>query len=314
VAVLDSGINTQHPDLAANLLGGRNFVADGPGGAVIANDIEDRHGHGSHIAGAIAGNGLIYGVGPKLGLRVYRVLGATNTGPSTGIIAAMVAAANDGVDVLSMSIVGFNSVSGGFWTAPDGTVYRYRNLASTLAYARAVRYAISKGAVVVVGAGNSALDIANPSVVTAYLNSTFGSNGLHLIGAARTDPSGTTGTVTVSATARSQAPASYTNYGAGVIKVAAPGGEFTDGTLSAFRADGSGVAKYAFMFGTSMATPKVSAVAALIIDQAKARGEKLTPAQVVTRLQQSAIDLGISGYDAFYGHGIVNAVSALTMR
>jgi subtilisin family serine protease len=76
VGIIDTGVNSQHMDLRANILGGRNFVPDGPGGSLDPNDIEDRNGHGSHVAGAIAGNGLILGVGPDLGIRAYRVFGA----------------------------------------------------------------------------------------------------------------------------------------------------------------------------------------------------------------------------------------------
>ena len=63
-----------------------------------------------------------------------------------------------------------------------------------------------------------------------------------------------------------------------------------------------------------MATPKAAAVAALIIDYAKSMGKTLNPAQVVTRLQQSSIDLGKKGYDMWYSYGMVNAVSALTHK
>lgn len=65
------------------------------------------------------------------------------------------------------------------------------------------------------------------------------------------------------------------------------------------------------MAGTSTATPKVEAVVALVIDQAKANGKHLNPSRVTARLQQRAIDLGKRGYDMCYGHGTVNAMSAL---
>jgi subtilisin family serine protease len=71
---------------------------------------------------------------------------------------------------------------------------------------------------------------------------------------------------------------------------------------------------YSFMSGTSMATPKVAAVGELIIDYAKENGQRLLPAQVVTRLQQSASDLGKKGYDMYYSSGMVNAVSALSRK
>jgi subtilisin family serine protease len=68
---------------------------------------------------------------------------------------------------------------------------------------------------------------------------------------------------------------------------------------------------YAWAAGTSMAVAKVSAVAALIIDQAKTRGERLTPAQVITRLERTALGVGKPGCDQAYGYGLVDAYSAL---
>ncbi|MBI1987002.1 MAG: S8 family serine peptidase [Nitrospinae bacterium] len=82
-----------------NVLGGRNFVAAheaDPAHLIAAesgdpDDLEDKLGHGSHVTGAIAGNGLIKGVGPDLGIRVYRVFDASGfaearpSTPTTGL-------------------------------------------------------------------------------------------------------------------------------------------------------------------------------------------------------------------------------------
>lgn len=323
VAVLDTGINTQHEALIANLQGGRNFVPDGPGGIVDPNDIEDRHGHGSHCASAVAGHGLILGVGPNLGLRAYRVLNANGSGASDWIIGGMIAAANDGVDVISMSIGGYDPIAGGTWTDPaTGVVYKLKGLADFLAWKRAAQYVAARGVVLVMAAANDAANISNPKTITNMLNEQLGQYGYSFRGASReigTIP----GVLTISATGPDQSPASYTNYGPGAIDLSAPGGDaprypdmeptpwFYDLCFGAFI---GGPYNYAFMAGTSMATPKTAAIAALIIDYAKAMGETLNPAQVVSRLQQSAIDLGKPGYDMFYGHGMVNAVSALTRR
>lgn len=80
---------------------------------------------------------------------------------------------------------------------------------------------------------------------------------------------------------------------------------------SAYMDFGDGYDYYAWMEGTSMATPKVSAVAALIIDQAKSMGERLTPAQVTARLEQTAIDIGKVGVDAYFGRGFTSAYYGL---
>jgi lantibiotic leader peptide-processing serine protease len=327
VAVLDTGINTQHQDLIANLQGGRNFVPDGPGGTVDPNDIEDKHGHGSHCAGAVAGNGLILGVGPNLGLRAYRVLAANGSGATDWILGAMIAAANDGVDVISMSIGGYNPIAGYSWTDPDtGTVYKGKALADFLAWGRAAKYVAAKGVVVVMAAANDAINISNPKAITNSLNEWLGQDGFYVWGASR-EIGTVPGVLTISATGPDQSPASYTNYGPGAIDLSAPGGDalrypdmtptpwYYDLCFSAYRNVGPPTPNwYTWMAGTSMATPKAAAVAALIIDNAKQMGKTLTPAQVVTRLQQSAIDLGKRGYDMFYGYGMVNAVSALTQK
>jgi subtilisin family serine protease len=316
VGIIDTGVSQNHPALHANLLGGRNFTPDGPGGTVDPTDIEDRHGHGSHVAGNIAGKGRILGVGPDLGFRAYRVFGASGGAPSSRIVQAMVAAVNDGVDVISMSLGGFDIIGGYTWTDPDtGEVFRYKDVADMMLYKRAIEYATKNGVVVVAAAGNDAIDISHPPTVTAFLNAEYGPQGYTFWGASKEVPGALPGAVAVSATGPDNSPASYTNYGPGAIDLAAPGGDFqrypvgdwyTDMSLSAYLGTG-----YVWMAGTSMATPKVSAVAALVIDQAKAQGRLLNPAQVVTKLQQSAADAGPTGTDPFYGHGMVDAFTAL---
>ncbi len=331
VGIVDSGVNTRHPDLIPNYLGGRNFVAAGgsdrshpdPLETGNAGQVEDRNGHGSHIAGTIAGNGRILGVGPNLGYRVYRVLDANAQGRTSWILRGIVEAVKDRVDVINLSIVGFDLVAGGFWTDPDtGTRYRLHNdVPDMLAYRRAIQHAVDSGVVVVVAAGNDATNIANPTEFTALLNSTYGSQGYELIGASRQVPGSIAGVVTVSATALNFELASYSNYGPGAIDIAAPGGDYitsdhllTDLCYSAYMVWNGFVDVYAWMEGTSMAAPKVAAVAALIIDQAKSAGRRLSPAQAITRLQQTAIDIGKPGADPYFGNGFVSAYYALQAK
>jgi len=316
VGIIDSGASLAHPDLAANLLGGRNYVPDGPGGTVDPNDIDDRRGHGSHVAGSIAGNGRILGVAPDMGFRAYRVFGASGGSPSDRIVQAIIDAVNDGVDVINMSLGGFDAVAGYTWTDPaTGEVYKYKDVASFVGYKRAVQYAVNHGVVVVAAAGNDATNISNPPEMTALLNFEYGPLGYEFWGASHETPGTLPGVITVSATGPDMSLASYSNYGPGAIDLSAPGGDFQrypapgwflDMCVSSYTGTG-----YAFSAGTSMATPKVAAVAALMIDQAKANGETLSPAQVVTKLQQSSVDMGKKGYDPAYGYGFLNAYYAL---
>jgi subtilisin family serine protease len=322
VAVVDTGINTEHPDLVGNLLGGRNFVPDSLG-VVYPDDYEDQNGHGSHCAGAIAGNGRILGVGPNLGIKAYRVLDAGGSGMIDWIVNGMIAAADDGVDVISMSIGGYVSLAGLTLSDSLGTEIKLKgSVAGFLAWRRAAQYVASKGVVLAVAAGNEATNISNPKTVSNMwsdnLNAIFEALGIDLHveyrGASRETPGTVAGVVTVSATGPEDIPSIYTNYGPSAIDLSGPGGDIldpinlaTDFCFSAYLAPSN----YAWSIGTSMATPKVAAVAALMIDQAKAMGKPLKPAQVVTGLQRSAIDAGKRGHDEFYGFGMVNAVSAL---
>ncbi|WP_335393483.1 S8 family serine peptidase, partial [Neobacillus drentensis] len=116
VGIIDSGIDTGHPDLEANFIGGENFVPAGgyygdvPEEKGNVSDVTDTNGHGTHVAGSIAGNGKVKGVGPDLGIRAYRIFDASGSAPTGPIVAAIVQAANDGVDVINMSIGGFDSL------------------------------------------------------------------------------------------------------------------------------------------------------------------------------------------------------------
>ncbi|MDF2630237.1 MAG: nisP, partial [Symbiobacteriaceae bacterium] len=227
VGIIDTGVSQNHPALKANLLGGRNFTPDGPGGVVIPTDIEDKNGHGSHVAGNIAGKGRILGIGPDLGFRAYRVFGATGGSPTSRIVAAMVAAVNDGVDVISMSLGGFDGISGYTWTDPDtGEVFKGKDVADHLLYKRAVEYAVKNGIVVVAAAGNDAIDISHPPTMTAFMNFEYGSQGYNFHGATMEAPGALPGVITVSATGPDKSLASYSNYGPGAIDIAAPGGDF----------------------------------------------------------------------------------------
>ena len=120
-------------------------------------------------------------------------------------------------------------------------------------------------------------------------------------------------------------PASYSNFGNSLVWLAAPGGDFAypgnenctvlvvrpcwvfDMVLSTVRGS-SAAGSYGWAAGTSMAAPAAAAVAALI----KQANPSATPAQLKTKLAQSATDEGKVGQDAFYGRGFVNARRAVT--
>lgn len=128
VCVLDTGVNTNHPDLAGRLVEGRSFV----GGTVT-----DRMGHGTHVMGTVlaaANNSGIIGVAGHVKGRPVKVLGDNGSGSSQGIAQGIVYAADSGCRVMNMSL---------------GSDNRDSFMDQAIAYAR------SKGVIVVVAAGNS---------------------------------------------------------------------------------------------------------------------------------------------------------------
>lgn len=137
VAVIDSGIDYNHPALGGGFGAGRKVA----GGFDFVNDDGDPmddNRHGTHVAGIIAGqSAAVTGVAPQARLLAYKVLGADGRGLTSDIIAAIDRAVEDGADVINLSLGGFGS--------PDDPL------------ARAVETAVAQGVVVVAAAGNEGL-------------------------------------------------------------------------------------------------------------------------------------------------------------
>ncbi|NOR85017.1 S8 family serine peptidase [archaeon] len=107
VAVLDTGIDTNHPDLKNNIID-NNCVAFG------YSTCEDDNGHGTHVSGTILANGGpeskgIYGVAPKAGLIAIKVLDSKGRGYTDDIAAGMIYAVDNGANIISMSLGGGES-------------------------------------------------------------------------------------------------------------------------------------------------------------------------------------------------------------
>jgi subtilisin family serine protease len=105
VAVIDTGIDYTHPDLggcfgaACKVIGGWDFVNND-------NDPRDDHGHGTHVAGIIAANGVLKGVAPGAKLLAYKVLDVNGYGSSSNIIAALERAMTDNARIANLSLGG----------------------------------------------------------------------------------------------------------------------------------------------------------------------------------------------------------------
>jgi len=312
VAVLDTGFDLNHPDLAPNISGlSMDFTGQGLQYEFISIN---ENSHGTHTAGTIAaldnGYGTI-GVAPEAELVLIKVLYDEGSGYLFDILNGIIYAASDEVDadVINMSIgATFNKSGGEDYTASDAAWYK--NI-----YGKAITYAYQKGTTVITSAGNAATDYDHSADL------------IHL-------PSGAAHAISISATApvgwaadpsaNLDVFAGYSNYGQSVIDFAAPGGtydyyyevgvsECTVGWLTrrCYVFDlvlSTGLEGWYWSAGTSMAAPHAAGVAALIIGK---NGGSMKPAQVEAALRASADDLGKPGNDDFYGKGRVNAFNAV---
>jgi major intracellular serine protease len=137
VAILDTGIDLNHPDLKGNIIDGRNFTSEGR-----RDDYSDGNGHGTHVAGTIAGvmNGSgVIGVAPDAKLLICKVLDSEGSGSYHGIIKGIEFASN--------------------WKGPNGERVRVMNMSLGGTYDdpklyQAILEAVSKGILIVVASGN----------------------------------------------------------------------------------------------------------------------------------------------------------------
>ena len=250
-------------------LAGTNFMA-GYDFVNSDNDPTDDEGHGSHVCGTIAQT--------------------TNNG--TGVAGIAYNATIMPVKVLNSRGSGsFDDIADGIYYAVDNgadIINMSLGGASSLDILEdAVNYAWNNGVVVVCAAGNE--DTSAPSYPAAYTNS-----------------------ISVSATTSIDTLASYSNYGT-TIDICAPGGDSGDNNgdgyddmilQNTFSRTDEG---YYFYAGTSMASPHVAGVAALV----KSANPSLTNAEIRGILETTAEDLGTSGWDQYFGYGLVDAYAAV---
>ena len=300
VAVLDDGIDSDHPDLAPNLniALSTSFVPGEPF-EYIENYPGDPFSHGTHTSGTVAaadnGYGTI-GIAPEAELVMVKVLSSeTGTGSFAGIISGIMYSADIEADVINMSL-------GAALYRHGGEDYSAKEAAElAVALGRATNYAHQQGVTIIASAGNESNDGDHDRDLMH-----LPSDSSHVISVSATGPQGWFSDPYTDL----DLPAFYTNYGQSVIDFAAPGGNvdfslypngpwFYDLVFST----GSAGAWY-WAAGTSMSAPHVAGVAALIIGD---HGGEMKPAQVEAALRQLADDLGKPGKDDFYGLGRVDA-------
>jgi subtilisin family serine protease len=368
VGDIDTGLDYRHPDLAQNVDAANSVNCTGgvpvPGAAAASDD----NGHGTHTAGTIAaaanGNGIV-GVAPNVHIAGIKAGDPAGFFFPEAVVCAFVWAGTHHFDVTNNSYFA------------DPFLYNCRNdpaqRAIWKAEQRAILFAEQNGVTVVAAEGNESDDTAHPTQdLTSPDNTTPEARAIH--NDCVIVPAEVPGVIAVSAVGNMRQdttnPSSgylkafYSNFGVGVTQLTAPGGDSIFGrtpeapngrVLSTYPADQPcrrsvqeptadptyPTAVYCYLQGTSMASPHVAGVAALIVSRfgnaTSPQNGKMRPDQVKAFLDQTAdpqpcpatlppgyLDFtgansglvqqcqGGPGYNSWYGNGQVNAFNAVT--
>jgi len=252
IAVLDTGVDLDHPDLANKIISNINLSS--------STTVDDGYGHGTHVAGvaaAMTNNGIgVAGLGYSSTIMNIKVLGDDGVGYWSWIAQGIIWAADNGAKVINLSLGGSSG--------------------STIVES-AINYAWNKGVVIVAAAGNYGNSV--PCYPAYYTNC-----------------------IAVAATNRLDELAGFSDYG-DWVDVAAPG----VGIISTYLSTSNG--GYSFMSGTSMASPHVAGLAALVFTVVTdSNGNGRLNDEVRARIEANCDDIGVSGI----GAGLINAYRAVT--
>ena len=271
IGIVDSGIRASHQELNGRVVAARNFATGYP-----TAFIEDRDGHGTHVAGiaaarGVAASGVAYGEGiqvinAKACDRYVFPDGIERTGCAASSSAqAIVWATDQGASVINLSL-------GGDPTATTGPAVQQA----------ALQYARSRNVLPFCATGNQ-----------NYFQVAFPARFAECVGVGATD--------------WGDARASYSNYGPGT-EISAPGGDagagFPLGMILSLSHTSDET--YTYLSGTSMATPQVVGLAALLFSQGVGDAEA-----VLARIKATADDVGAPGEDNLFGAGRINVCRAL---
>jgi subtilisin family serine protease len=343
VGDIDTGLDYTHPDLAPNVDFANSVSCVGGVPNTSPAAWNDDNGHGTHTAGTIAAaaNGIgIVGVAPNVKIAGIKAGNTQGFFFPEAVVCAFVWAGTHNIAVTNNSYFA------------DPWLFNCKNdpeqRAIWKAERRAISFAISKGVVVVAAAGNdnidlskTAIDVISPDDGTPVPR--------EVTNACAVVPVEVPGVIGVSANGNLLQKSYYSSYGVGDIQLVAPGGDRRfqltsaapngrvlstypaalnpGGSLSVFDCSVSPCASYFYLQGTSMASPHVAGVAALVLSQ------RTRPPGAVTGLLDSTADAldcpanpfspgppfdfeatcaGGAGFNGFYGHGQVNALSAVS--
>lgn len=246
IAVLDTGIDPDHPDLAGSIEQVRDFTGEG---------IEDLNGHGTHCAGIVAARqnsiGFV-GTAPEASILVAKVLRNSGGGTLDAVAKAVDWAVTERVDIISMSLGG---------SSDDPALYE------------AIHTALARGVIVICAAGNAG----------ALFTNSIGYPGRY------------GSVITVAAHDRHGQPSGFSSRGA-EIDFMAPGHEI----WSTYRQGG-----YAKLSGTSMATPFVAGLAALILAKHRLPGPHSSPIRTCEDMRHHLLRMAAhpGHHDSARGHG-----------
>lgn len=294
VAVVDSGVDLDHADLAANIwvnsgeIAGNGIDDDGnrfeddvngwdftnndndpnpaPDGVDNDGDLEVDGGvvHGTHVAGligAVGNNGVgVTGVAWNVQIMAVRALDDEGSGTDEDLAQAMKYAADNGADIINLSLGGYGNDS---------------------ILQAGVDYAQAAGVLVVAAAGNDTTNLNSDPFYPACSDSVLG----------------------VASTNAADEASYFSNFGTDCVDIASPGSSmlstlYTDDPAYSFTDD------YGYLSGTSMATPVISGAAAILL----AANPTFSASDLTSALTSTVDDIGLGDE---YGSGRLNVASAL---
>jgi thermitase len=272
IAILDTGIDLDHEDLKDKI------VVEKSHNVSRSNTLDDRYGHGTHVAGsaaAVTDNGIgVAGTCPECSLYNVKVVGDKGGSNVARLVAGIRWAADNGADVISMSL----------GTTSNPCKRKKRNPDRTCALKDAVDYAWGKGAVLAAAAGN-------------YNTS------------AKFFPAAYSNVIAVGATDQNDARARFSNYG-GWVDLAAPGKSILSTAPNHSSVMwGKRPKSYGTLSGTSMATPHVAGVAGLVWSTGFCAAGDPPNACVRDRIEDTADQ--IKGTGKLWVNGRVNACKSV---